>query len=82
MLYRQNRQCNENITDCGGKTAVVLPADCPRSVGVAKRKVKVPAIPWVLGLLLQMTYALAVTKGKIHNDAMSLVWQHQYEQNI
>ena len=21
-------------TDCGGKTAVVLPADCPRSVGV------------------------------------------------
>ena len=27
-------QCNENITDCGGKTTVVLPADCPRSVEV------------------------------------------------
>ena len=34
VLYMQKRLCNENITDCGGKTAVVLPADCPRSEGV------------------------------------------------
>ena len=33
VLYRQKRQCNENIR-LWGKTAVVLPADCLRSVGV------------------------------------------------
>ena len=34
VLYRQKRQCNENINRQRGKPAVVLPVDCPRSVGV------------------------------------------------
>ena len=34
VLYRQIWQCNENITDCGGKRAVVLPTECPHSEGL------------------------------------------------
>ena len=49
VLYRQTWQCNENITDYGGKRAVVLPTGCPRSAGllagICRTKVKVPAIP-------------------------------------
>ena len=63
VLYRQTWQCNENITDCGGKRAVVLPTGCPRSVGllagICRTKVKCPAIPrgWG-GPWLQITSAL------------------------
>ena len=49
FLFRQTWQCNENITVCGGKRAVVLPTGCPRSAGllagICRTKVKVPAIP-------------------------------------
>ena len=49
VLYRPQWQCNENITDCGGKRAVVLPTGCPGSAGllagICRTKVKVPAIP-------------------------------------
>ena len=64
VLYRQTWQCNENITDCGGKRAVVLPTGCPRSAGllagICRTKVKVPAIPLGWGGVpwLQMTSAL------------------------
>ena len=36
MLFRQKRQCNENLADCevGGGAALVLPADCLRNVRV------------------------------------------------
>ena len=65
VLYRQTWQCNENITDCEGKRAVVLPTGCPRSAGllagICRTKVKVPAIPrgWG-GPWLQMTSALSI----------------------
>ena len=62
ILYRQTWQCNENITDCGGERAVVLPTGCPRSAGllagICRTKVKVPAIPRGGGPWLQMTSAL------------------------
>ena len=35
VLFRQKRQCNENLADCEvGGTALVLPADCLRNVSV------------------------------------------------
>ena len=64
VLYRQTWQCNENITDYGGKRAVVLPTGCPCSAGllagICRTKAKVPAIPrgWGGGAWLQMTSAL------------------------
>ena len=70
VLYRQTWQCNENITDCGGERAVVLPTGCPRSAGllagICRTKVKVPAIPrgWG-GAWLQMTSALWTVESGI-----------------
>ena len=37
VLYRQTWQCNENITDCGGKRAVVLPNWMPPQCGAFRR---------------------------------------------
>ena len=60
VLYRQTWQCNENITDCGGKRAVVLPTGCPRSAGllagICRTKVKVPAIPQGWGAVVTNDY--------------------------
>ena len=76
VLYRQTWQCNENITDCGGKRAVVLPTGCPRSAGllagICRTKVKVPAIPreWG-GPWLQMTSALRLQMADLKDDRSS-----------
>ena len=72
VLCRQTWQCNENITDCGGKRAVVLPTGCPRSAGllagICRTKVKSPRYSLgVGGPWLQMTSALL---GK-HSEAVS-----------
>ena len=34
LTGRQICQCNEKITDCRGKRAVVLPTGCPRNMGL------------------------------------------------
>ena len=34
LCYIGKKGSTMKTTDCGGKLAVVLPADCPRSVGV------------------------------------------------
>ena len=57
VLYRQTWQCNENLTDCGGKRLW-----CPRSEGLLAGicRTKVPAIPGdCRGPWLQMTCALS-----------------------
>ena len=64
VLYRQKRQCNENITDCGGKLLwfyqlTVLSRQCGGySRGWKNEKSKSPLFPGGGGPWLQMTSAL------------------------
>ena len=73
-------QCMYNITDWG-KTAVVLPTGCPRSVGLlaglCRTKGKVPTIPLGWGGWEVVTNDWCITKyfsNAIHRTEMAYSW--------